>query len=120
MKKKLLLLVPVIALNLLSAAPLIANAQDYGTKTTADAAGLATNLDLAQKVGQTINIVIGAIGLVFLILATYGGIKILTSRGDSAAINKGKETLLYAVIGMIVIAGAYALTDYVIKAVASK
>lgn len=118
MKRKSLLLIPAISL-LLTFSLQAVHAQ-YGLKETADAAGLETTSTLPDKVGQAINIILSVVGLIFLILAVYGGIKILTSRGDSAKIKTGQDTLLYAVIGLIVITASYALSTYVIGAVTGR
>lgn len=117
MFRKILLFVPALAMFMsLGLQPVYAQ---YGLDETAKSAGLeATGKDLPQKVGEGINIALSVIGLVFLILAVYGGFKILLSRGQTANIEKGRDTILYATLGLVIIAAAYAITTYVIGAIA--
>jgi hypothetical protein len=52
---------------------------------------------------------IGALALVFVI---YGGILFVTSGGDAEKTTKARNTLLYAVIGVIVVVLAYAIVNW--------
>ncbi len=90
----------------------------YGLKTTGDAAGLSTTAggaDLPTRIGQLLNGALVVVGIVFLIITVYGGFKIMLSRGESAQIKSGRESILYGIIGMVIIAAAYGITDFVIK-----
>lgn len=84
-----------------------------GLNASGNAAGLATNTSLPVRVGQLINGAMSIIGIIFLILTVYGGFRILLSRGESDKIKVGRETILYGVIGMIIVVISYALTDFV-------
>jgi len=54
-------------------------------------------------------------------MMTYGGFLWLTAMGNNERVEKGKETLIWAVLGLVVIFGAYAITSYIIdKIVAGK
>lgn len=54
-------------------------------------------------------------GIVAVIVIIIGGIRYASSNGDSSGVQAGKNTILYAVVGLIVIIMAAAITDYVIK-----
>jgi TRAP-type C4-dicarboxylate transport system permease small subunit len=60
-------------------------------------------------------------GLLFILAAVsiiviiFAGIFYTTSMGDTAAITKAKNTLLYAVIGLIVAIFSYAIVNFVVK-----
>ncbi len=84
-----------------------------GLKTSGDAAGLATTATLPQRVGQLLNGALSVIGIIFLILTVYGGFRILLSRGEADKIKVGRETILYGVLGMIIIVISYSLTTFV-------
>jgi len=65
------------------------------------------------------NIVKGALGLTAVIAVgfiVYGGFLYITAAGDESQIKKGKEALVGAVIGIIVIGLAYSLVAFVIGA----
>jgi len=55
--------------------------------------------------------VIGIIAVVMLIL---GGIRYTTSQGDAEAIKSAKNTILYAIIGIVVAFAAFALVNYIV------
>ena len=57
-------------------------------------------------------------GIVAVIVIIIGGIRYASSNGDSAGVQSGKNTILYAVVGLIVIIMAAAITNYVITNVA--
>lgn len=58
--------------------------------------------------------VLGAVSIVVIIMA---GIFYTISAGDSAQITKAKNTLMYAIVGLIVALLAYAIVNFVYKAV---
>ena len=45
----------------------------------------------------------------------YAGIKWMLARGDAKMVESAQDTILWAVIGLAVIFGSYAITDFVIK-----
>ncbi len=57
-------------------------------------------------------------GIVAVIVIIIGGIRYASSNGDSAGVQSGKNTILYAVVGLIVVIMAAAITNYVITNVA--
>jgi hypothetical protein len=58
-------------------------------------------------------------GIVAVIAIIIGGIRYTTSNGDSSQIKAAKDTVLYAVIGLIVVIMAAAITRFVIKGIGS-
>jgi hypothetical protein len=55
--------------------------------------------------------IIGAISVIMLII---GGIRYVVSGGDSSAVTSAKNTILYAIVGIIVALLAYALVNFVL------
>ena len=72
--------------------------------------------DLIEIVGNIINIVLGFLGIIALVIILYGGYLIMTSGGKEDQIEKGKETLLNAVIGLVIIMSSFAIANFVINA----
>jgi multisubunit Na+/H+ antiporter MnhB subunit len=60
--------------------------------------------------------IIGAIGVIMLII---GGIRYTISNGDSGAVTSAKNTIMYAVIGIIVAILAYAIVNFVLTSFVS-
>jgi hypothetical protein len=60
---------------------------------------------------NTLLFVMGATAVIMLLI---GGLRYVTSNGDSVAITSAKNTILYAVVGMVVAFMAYALINFVL------
>lgn len=78
--------------------------------------GSASTLD--QGVRTVVNILLFLIGAVAVIMLVIGGIKYTTSNGDMEKVKSAKNTILYAIIGVVVAILAYAAVDFVIEAFA--
>lgn len=65
-----------------------------------------------RLIANTLIFVIGAIAVIMVII---GGLRYVLSNGDSAGIKSAKDTIMYALIGVVVSLLAYALVSYVIS-----
>ncbi|MDO8425854.1 MAG: pilin [bacterium] len=65
-------------------------------------------------IGTIIRAGFGIIGSVALVMFLWGGFVWLTSQGESGKITKGRDTMVWAAIGIVAMFAAYALTDFVI------
>lgn len=61
-----------------------------------------------------INGIIAVSGLVAVIFVVIGGINYMTSAGDANKLQKAKQTILYAVIGMTIAVLSFAIVNFVI------
>ncbi len=61
------------------------------------------------------NVLLFLVGAVSVIMLIIGGIRYTISQGDSTAITSAKNTILYAVIGIIVSLLAYAVVNFVLS-----
>jgi len=89
-------------------------ATDVGSIATS--AGLNQSQGLPQIIGSTISILLGLLGIVFVVLVVYAGFLYLTSAGAEDNVKKAKKLLTQAIIGLIIIVSAYAISSYVIDA----
>lgn len=64
-------------------------------------------------VTTSIQWVIGIAGVVAVIFVVYGGISYATSSGDSNKLQKAKQTILYALIGLVIVGLAELITAFV-------
>lgn len=62
------------------------------------------------------NVLLFIIGAVAVIMLIYGGIRYTISGGDQNSVKAAKDTILYAIIGIVVAILAYALVNWVINA----
>jgi hypothetical protein len=55
-----------------------------------------------------------AAGIISVIMIIVGGIKYSTSSGDQAKIKSAKDTVLYAVVGLVVAIASFMIVTYVV------
>ena len=67
-------------------------------------------------VRQIINIFSVIVGIIAVIMIIYGGLKYITSGGDSGNVTGAKNTILYAIIGLIIVA----LAQFIVRFILSK
>jgi len=86
--------------------------------TGSDCKDKATADNGVKGLGSTIvNILSLIVGIAAVIMIIIGGLKYVTSNGDSNSISSAKNTLLYALIGLFVAAIAQLLVHFVLGAV---
>lgn len=69
---------------------------------------------LNQKIGRIVQAVLASVGVVFLILAIYGGYTWMLSRGNEQQATKAKNILVNAIIGLLIVLSAYAITTMMV------
>lgn len=87
-------------------------AEEVGKKV--DKVGGEGDKDLTGNITAILNAVIGILGLVCVVVMIIGGINYMTSAGDAGKVKKGKDTILYGLIGLVVCVLAFALVNWVI------
>jgi hypothetical protein len=123
----LLSFVPAVAL------PAAAHADDIGDigNCLSQGSGLNANIDGTCEPAETdagtkkiqdivtliVNIFSVIVGIVAVIMIIYGGFKYITSGGDSGNITSAKNTIIYAIIGLVVVALAQFLVQFVLDKV---
>lgn len=70
---------------------------------------------LTKFVGQIINVLLSVLGIIFFVLLVYGGFLWMTSGGNDDKVKKAKTLITDAVIGLIIILAAYAISAFVIN-----
>lgn len=74
----------------------------------------ATDIDAVIK--SVTNLLLFLVGAVSVIMLVLGGFKYVTSNGNADQIKSAKNTIMYAVIGLVVAIVAYAAVDFVVDA----
>ena len=67
--------------------------------------------NIIQTAINIISIVVAVIAVIMIII---GGFKYITSNGDSGAVSGAKNTILYAVVGLVVVALAQVIVRFVV------
>lgn len=65
---------------------------------------------------QVTNTILYIVGIVAVVMLIVGGIKYVISGGDSKKVTDAKNTVLYAIIGLVVAFLAFAIVNFVISA----
>lgn len=81
-----------------------------GGNDDGNGAGAFTNI-----ISSIINILLFIIGAVAVIMIIIGGIRYTTSNGDQAQVTSAKNTILYAIVGLVVAIMAFAIVNFVVS-----
>jgi len=103
-------LVPVASVSALDPLAGVCNAQNADTAVCKNKDESANSL--IKTIVNTLLFVVGALSVIMIIVA---GIFYVTSTGDSGKVARAKNTLMYAVIGLVVSFLAYAIVNWVMK-----
>lgn len=68
---------------------------------------------------QITSVALGVIGAVSVIMLIWGGLRYIISGGDSKKITDAKNTILYAIIGLIIAILSYAIINFVLNSISS-
>lgn len=66
------------------------------------------------------NYLFGIIGALALLFFIYGGFTLILSRGATEQVKKGKDILVAAIVGLVIVFSAYMLVSFLGKAVGLK
>lgn len=99
---------------LVSAAPVdVLDACDNGSKVCK-----GTNKNsLNTLLTNVVNLLLTVIGIIAVIMIIIGGIRYTTSAGDSSQINSAKDTIIYAIVGLVIAILSFAIVNFVLTKV---
>lgn len=128
--KEISLFVATFASVLAISAP-IAAAQGAPTTSTSDAKAAVCegvkatggSCDTANQSGPTVDRTVGlvvnilsfVVGVAAVIMIIIGGFKYIIASGDSGNIKSAKDTILYAIIGLVIVALAQVVVRFVLN-----
>lgn len=122
-----LLVVPVLALGMALSAPMTSSVH---AATCADGSTAADGADCLKPPAGPTQCLFGAncaftnitntalflIGAISVIMLIYGGIRYTISGGEASNVAAAKNTILYAIVGLVVALLAYAIVNFVVGA----
>ncbi len=73
--------------------------------------------DVPTLIGKIISAVLGVIGSIALLMVIYGGFTWMLAAGSSEKIKKGRDIIVWAILGLVVIFTSYALVRFVITSI---
>jgi hypothetical protein len=71
---------------------------------------------LNELITNVVNILSLIVGIVAVIMIVFGGFRYITSGGDSGNVSGAKNTILYAIVGLVIVA----LAQFIVRFVLSK
>lgn len=130
LKRNIIQLVAVLALVVPFASPMLVQGQEIeknlqcganlqfevpegGCETDETGNSAAERVD--QIVSQVIDILSLVVGVVAVVMIIVGGLRYITSGGESGSVTGAKNTILYAVVGLIVVAMAQVIVRFVVS-----
>lgn len=123
MKRIWKIVLPVLIMGVVAVGLVSNNAMALTLREGAEAArcdGCPENLfgndGVFKQVTNTILYIVGVVAVIMLII---GGVKYVISGGDSKKVTDAKNTVLYAIIGLIIAFLAFAIVNFVISALPS-
>lgn len=77
----------------------ISDMKDFASKL--DVSENTQDTDLVLKIVAVINYLIGIVGLIAIVFIVYGAVLIVTAGGDESKVEKGRNTIVQSLIGLV-------------------
>jgi hypothetical protein len=104
-----------IALVVAPASPAFADAKSEVCNAIGDTPCTGGQSRISGVIEKVINLLSAIGGIIAVIMVIIGGVKYVTSSGDSNSASSARNTILYAVIGLIIIAFSQVLVRFVLQ-----
>ena len=72
---------------------------------------------LTDNLRNVFTIIFSVMGIVAVIVIILGGFYFLTSTGDPAKIKKGKDTILWVIVGFVVVLFSFAVVNFILNSI---
>jgi hypothetical protein len=95
----------------------LTSAIDNMTKTGDSAGYMTEDANVITIISAVVSTVISLLGVVFIGLMIYGGFIWMTARGNEERVTKAKDLMTAAVIGLIIVMMAYAISYFIINSI---
>lgn len=96
--------------------PVLAQDSSFGLNDTVNQGSLNKALINAEPqsiVGTVIGAILSLLGVIFFLLIFYGGLRWMLAQGNEQEVEKAKQILIAAVIGLVIVLAAYAITTFI-------
>jgi ABC-type sugar transport system permease subunit len=80
-----------------------------------NASGQTTGPSIKTTVQNAINVLSSLVGVVAVVMLIVGGFRYITSGGDSNRVASAKNTIIYALIGVVIAALAQIIVNFVLN-----
>jgi cytochrome bd-type quinol oxidase subunit 2 len=95
--------------------PLCAGVElDFNTNSTDCAKTAGSDAKVSGLIKTIINILSVVVGVIAVIMIIFGGLKYITSGGESNNISSAKNTIIFAIVGLVIVALAQFIVRFVL------
>ncbi len=115
------LLAPLIVLTLIAATALVVSTQAFAVGGLREGISAARGADQPAElfgdtgvVSRVTSILLFIVGIVAVVMIVVGGFRYIISGGDASQVQAAKNTILYALVGIIIAILAYAIVNFVV------
>ncbi len=70
--------------------------------------------NINQLITSVINIFSAVVGVIAVIMILYGGFRYITAGGDSSRITSAQHTIIYAIVGLVIVALAQIIVRFIL------
>ena|SRR5664279_765538 len=81
----------------------------------ADCSSTNGGADIGKIVTLIVNLMSIIVGVVAVIMIIFGGLKFITSNGEANNISAAKNTIVYALVGLVIVAMAQFIVKFVLE-----
>ena len=75
----------------------------------------ADETTFSEILGYVVNAFLGLLGIIFVILILIGGTRYMTASGNEEKAKSALATIRHAIIGLIIVVGAYAIWTFIFQ-----
>ena len=79
-----------------------------------------SDAEISGMIGKALGGILSFTGIIFFALMIYGGILWMTAAGNDEQTKKATSVITAAIVGIVIVASAYAITSYVGTALTTK
>lgn len=72
------------------------------------------NTSLTTLIKNVVNVLLFIVGVASVVMIIIGGLRYTTSGGDASNVTAAKNTILYAIVGLVVASLAFAIVNFVV------
>lgn len=113
MSKKILLLIILITLFCLAAPVLATSSLGESLNKTAEQADINQKQNLTEIAATVVQALLALLGLIFVVLIIYSGATWMTAMGDAKKVEKAKNIIKAAVIGLLIVIASYSIAYFI-------
>ncbi len=89
--------------------------QATGSSTSSGCSGTTIQNGIASIAKTVVNVMSVIVGVIAVIMIIYAGFKYITSGGESNGVTSAKNSLIYAIVGLVIVALAQIIVHLVLN-----